>query len=109
MIDDVVECGEEYKKLTELLNEAVSIAVHNGLIVEEVTTKQGVTLNMRRSIINRARNSIIRRCPYSTYTEYVGRMTDSDIRNLRNCGGKTGAVIKIARSIINGQPVKGDM
>lgn len=111
LIDDETECDENYKKLTELLNEAVDIAVRNCLIVEEVSTKQGVTLNMRRSIINRARNSIIRRCPseYRTYIDWVRHMTDDDIHGLRNVGKKTGDVIKIARTIMNGKPVKGDM
>lgn len=104
-------CNEDYKELTNLLDEAFSISVRDGLVLEEVTTKNGITLSMRRSIINRARNSIIRRCPseYSSYTKWIEHMTDDDIRNLRDVGKKTGEVIKIARAIINGQSVKGDM
>lgn len=106
LLDDRIEHDEEYIRLTKLLNEAVDIGVRIGLFADEVMTKTGTTMSLRRSIINRARNSILRYCGTSTAVDWIRDASDKDICDLRNVGKKTQEVIKIARSIINGKEVK---
>ena len=106
LVRDGYEVGDEnFEELTRLLDEAVDISVKKGLIVEEVMTKTGTYINMRRSIINRARNAILRNCNGYSSIDWVGKMTDDDIKSLRNIGKKTGDVIRVARSIVNGQEI----
>ena len=108
--DDLVRAGyevgdENFENLTKLLDEAVDISIKKGLIVEEVKNRNGTYTSMRRSIINRARNAILRHCNEDSSVDWVGKMTDDDIKSLRNVGQKTGELIKVARSIANGQEI----
>lgn len=92
---------EPFRELMTVLNEAVGIGIERGIIVDSVMTGDGIKMSVRRSIVNRAKNGIIRSCSgYYSYVEWLKNMTDEDILKLRNVGKKTGEIIRIAKEIL---------
>ena len=103
---DADEYDERYKKLTDLLCAAIDVAIGRGLIMETVTTKTGNTLSMRKSIINRARNAIMRNCAGYSYIDFVDSLSENEMLKMRNIGEKSREVIRIAKELIREQKDK---
>ena len=83
-----------------LLNKAYDMAVKMKLVTDDVLTK--------KKEISFVQNAILRNCGDYDPIEWVKIAADEDIRWLRNIGVQREVIIKIARSILNGEEVKGE-
>lgn len=93
--------GEDHDILVNLLYKATNMAVDRGIILQNARNENGKTLSKIRRFVRRIMFIIKYNKPSDkSFVEYISGLTDDEIRDFRNVGEKTGAVIRIARDIL---------